>query len=73
MRKLRRRVGNNEYLKFPKDLEIVAGIGIWHVHGHHPQLFSRYAPLYIEGAGWIDGEVIETLWSIVNVVSGSTR
>ncbi|KIK92860.1 hypothetical protein PAXRUDRAFT_146425, partial [Paxillus rubicundulus Ve08.2h10] len=38
--------------------------GIWHVHGHQPQCFSRYAPLYIKGAGWIDGEV--------NVVSTST-
>ncbi|KAF9222797.1 hypothetical protein BS17DRAFT_767558 [Gyrodon lividus] len=73
MRKLRQRVGNNDFLNFPKDLEIVPGIGIWHVHGHQPQCFSRYAPLYIEGAGWIDGEVIETLWSILNIVSGSTR
>ncbi|KIK72517.1 hypothetical protein PAXRUDRAFT_180512, partial [Paxillus rubicundulus Ve08.2h10] len=31
------------------------------------------APLYIEGTGWIDREVIETLWSILNVVSASTR
>jgi hypothetical protein len=73
MRKLRQRVGNNEFLKFPTDMEIVPGIGIWHVHGHQPQCFSRYAPLYIKGAGWIDGEVIETLWSILNVVSASTH
>ncbi|KIJ16603.1 hypothetical protein PAXINDRAFT_10319 [Paxillus involutus ATCC 200175] len=72
-RKLRQRVGNNKFLKFPTDMEIIPGIGIWHVHGHQPQCFSRYAPLYIEGAGWIDGEVIETLWSILNVVSTSTR
>ncbi|KAF9222205.1 hypothetical protein BS17DRAFT_796674 [Gyrodon lividus] len=44
MRKLRQRVGNNDFLKFPKDLEIIPGIGIWHVHGHQPQCFSRYAP-----------------------------
>ncbi|KIK78828.1 hypothetical protein PAXRUDRAFT_162956, partial [Paxillus rubicundulus Ve08.2h10] len=50
---------------------IVPGIGIWHVLGHQPQCFSRYAPLCIEGAGWIYGEVIKTLWSILNVVSGS--
>ncbi|KIK74153.1 hypothetical protein PAXRUDRAFT_176543, partial [Paxillus rubicundulus Ve08.2h10] len=81
-RKLRQRVGNNKFVKFPMEMEIVPGIGIWHpggisilthVHGHQPQCFSRYAPLYIEGAGWIDGEVIETLWSILNVVSASTR
>ncbi|KIJ04362.1 hypothetical protein PAXINDRAFT_60490, partial [Paxillus involutus ATCC 200175] len=39
MRKLRQRVGNNEFLKFPTDMEIVPGIGIWHVHGHQPQCF----------------------------------
>ncbi|KAF8835240.1 hypothetical protein BDN67DRAFT_913379, partial [Paxillus ammoniavirescens] len=66
MRKLRQRVGNNKFLKFPMDMEIIPGIGIWHVHGHQPQCFSRYAPLYIEGAGWIGREVIETLWSILN-------
>ncbi|KIK79614.1 hypothetical protein PAXRUDRAFT_160879 [Paxillus rubicundulus Ve08.2h10] len=73
MRKLRQHVGNNEFLNFPKDMEIAPGIRIWHVHGHQLQCFSRYAPLYIEGAGWIDGEVIETLWSILNVVSRSTH
>ncbi|KAF9228528.1 hypothetical protein BS17DRAFT_851719 [Gyrodon lividus] len=73
MRKLRQRVGNNDFLNFPKDLEIVPGIGIWHMHVHQPQCFFRYAPLYIEGAGWIDGEVIETLWSILNIVSEFTR
>ncbi|KIK73380.1 hypothetical protein PAXRUDRAFT_178597, partial [Paxillus rubicundulus Ve08.2h10] len=72
-RKLRQCVGNNEFLKFPMEMEIVPGIGIWHVHGHQPQRFSRYAPLYIKGAGWIDGEVIETLWSILNVVFVSTH
>ncbi|KAF9219388.1 hypothetical protein BS17DRAFT_675679, partial [Gyrodon lividus] len=66
MRKLRQRIGNNDFLNFPKHLEIVPGTGIWCVHGHQLQCFSRYAPLYIKGAGWIDGEVIETLWSILN-------
>ncbi|KAF9224244.1 hypothetical protein BS17DRAFT_766844 [Gyrodon lividus] len=41
-------VGNND---FPKRLEIIPGIGIWHVHGHQLQFFSTYAPLYIKGAG----------------------
>ncbi|KAF8834686.1 hypothetical protein BDN67DRAFT_868366, partial [Paxillus ammoniavirescens] len=39
MRKLRQRVGNNKFLKFPTDMEIIPGIGIWHVHGHQPQCF----------------------------------
>ncbi|KIK81627.1 hypothetical protein PAXRUDRAFT_113235, partial [Paxillus rubicundulus Ve08.2h10] len=39
MRKLRQRVGNNEFLKFPKDMEIVPGIRMWHVHGNQLQFF----------------------------------
>lgn len=73
MKKLRNRVGNSQLIDIPKDLEIVPGIGIWHVHGHQPSCFPRYAPLFIAGAGWVDGEVIETLWSVLNIVSGSTR
>ena len=72
MRKLSEQVSNNEFINFPADLEIVPGIGIWHVHSHQPQCFSRYAPLFIPGIGWIDGEIIETLWSILNIISGST-
>ncbi|KAF8124485.1 hypothetical protein EV363DRAFT_1070990, partial [Boletus edulis] len=33
----------------------------------------RYAPLYIPGSGWVDGEIIETLWSILNVISKWAR
>ncbi|KAI6036182.1 hypothetical protein BKA83DRAFT_4120069 [Pisolithus microcarpus] len=40
----------------------MAGIGMWHVHGHKK-----------ECSGWVDGEIIETLWSTLNIVSASTR
>jgi hypothetical protein len=73
MKNFRARVNSSAALHTLRDLAIVPGIGIWHVHGHKPSCFPRYAPLYIDGAGWIDGEIIETLWSILNVVSPSTR
>lgn len=73
MSKLRQRISSNSFISIPEELEIVPGIGIWHVHGHQPQCFARYAPLFIQGAGWIDGEIIETLWSTLNIVSASTR
>jgi hypothetical protein len=72
-KKLRVRVGKSALIDIPKDLDIVPGIGIWHVHGHQPSCFPRYAPLFISGAGWVDGEIIETLWSSLNIVSRSTR
>lgn len=73
MKKLHARVSKNDCIDFPLDVDITPGIGIWHVHGHQPQCFSRYAPLFIEGAGWVDGEIIETLWSVLNIVSASAR
>lgn len=73
MRKLYQRVHHNDLLNIPADIEIVPGIGIWHVHGHQPQCFPRYAPLFIPGVGWVDGEIIETLWSILNIISASAR
>ncbi|KAF8437114.1 hypothetical protein L210DRAFT_3505436 [Boletus edulis BED1] len=50
-----------------------AGIGIWHVHGHQTECFARHGPLFIQGAGWVDGEIIKTLWSMLNIVSPSAR
>ncbi|KAF8548521.1 hypothetical protein OG21DRAFT_1398071, partial [Imleria badia] len=48
------------------ELEITLGIGIWHVHGHWAECFAWYAPLFIPGSSWVDGEIIETLWSMLN-------
>ncbi|KAI5987303.1 hypothetical protein EDD15DRAFT_2389608 [Pisolithus albus] len=60
MKNLRKRVDNSDFLHIPSSLRIIPGIGIWHVHGHKEEC-------------WVDGEIIETLWSILNVVSSSTR
>jgi Kyakuja-Dileera-Zisupton transposase len=73
MKHLRSRIDRNKSLSIPANLQLIPGIGIWHVHGHQPSCFARYAPLFIDGVGWLDGEIIETLWSILNVVSPSTR
>ena len=70
---LHRRIANNQIISLPPDLKIVPGIGIWHVHGHQTQCFARYAPNFIPGAGNVDGEIMETLWSSLNIISPSTR
>jgi hypothetical protein len=73
MKKLRARVEHNEFIQIPKKIRIIPGIGIWHVHDHRAECFAQHAPLFILGAGWVDGEIIETLWSTLNIVSGSAR
>ncbi|KAI6046658.1 hypothetical protein EDC04DRAFT_2597793 [Pisolithus marmoratus] len=57
----------------PPTLTIVAGIGTWHVHGHRKECYARYSLLFIKGSGWVDGEIIKTLWSTLNIVSASTH
>ncbi|KIN95757.1 hypothetical protein M404DRAFT_165012, partial [Pisolithus tinctorius Marx 270] len=73
MTNLRKHVGRSELIDIPSLLRIIPGIGIWHVHGHKKECYARYAPLFIKGAGWVDGEIIETLWSVLNVASTSAR
>ena len=71
-KKLRAQIQNNEFIKLLLNFNILPGIGIWHVHGHQATCFAQYAPLVIPGAGWVNSEIIETLWSNLNVVCGST-
>jgi len=67
------RFHESPFLTIPNNLQLKTGIGIWHINGHVPECFVRYAPLFIEGVGHVDGEILETLWSSLNEVSGSTR
>lgn len=55
------------------DLILVPGIGLFHVHGHQDKCFMRYSPSFIVFAGLVDGEILETLWALLNKISGSTR
>jgi hypothetical protein len=70
---LQDRVKHSPYLNLPPNLDIVPGIGLWHVHGHQDSCFSRYASNFIPGAGRIDGEIMETLWAPLNIISPSAR
>ena len=70
---LKKRFGEAPSLALPEALVLVFGIGAMHVHGHKSECYARYAPTYIEGAGEVSGEGIESLWSTVNHVFPSTR
>ncbi|KAI6141855.1 hypothetical protein BKA82DRAFT_115854, partial [Pisolithus tinctorius] len=61
----------NRYLSLPSGLQIQPSIGLWHVHGHQTECFARYAPNFILGASQVDGEIMETLWSSLNIISPS--
>ncbi len=60
-------------LTLPDGIEIIKAIGLFHVHGHIDQCLHRYATTYIPDLGMIDGEILETLWSVINQTARSTR
>ena len=68
-----KRVAHSPFLSIPPGLEIHKGIGDFHVRGHVLACFPRFALTFIEGAGIVDGEVMETLWSMLNETSRSCR
>lgn len=60
-------------LSFPEGLEVVKAIGLFHVHGHQAKCLHRYATTYVPNLAIIDGEILETLWSVINQTARSTR
>ena len=66
-------ISQSPSLTLPPNLKIVWGIGLFHILAHQDACTPRYSPNYIPGVGQVDGEILETLWSSLNEVSGSTR
>ena len=70
---LYQQIRENQFVSLPPGLKIQPGIGIWHVHGHKSECFVRYSTNFIPGVGNVDREIMETLWSSLNIISPSTR
>jgi hypothetical protein len=60
-------------LALPEGLEMIKAIGLFHVHGHKEVCLYRYATTYIPDLAVVDGEILETLWSVINQTARSTR
>ncbi|KAG2057442.1 hypothetical protein BDR06DRAFT_980855 [Suillus hirtellus] len=59
---LKDRITSSMYLSIPIGMDIISGIGLWHVHGHQDSCYV-----------WIDREIMETLWASLNIISPSAR
>ncbi|KAG1852523.1 hypothetical protein F4604DRAFT_1933676 [Suillus subluteus] len=70
---LSKRIEESPYLDLPWGMDIIPGIGLWHVHGHQDKCYVQYASNFITGAARIDGEIMETLWAPLNIISPSAR
>jgi hypothetical protein len=54
-------------------LEIDRAIGLFHVHCHKEECFHRFASSFIPGAAVVAGEILESLWSRLNLITTATR
>lgn len=61
------------YLSYPFEKNTFHGIGAFHVSGHIARCFPRHSAQFIPGAGVVDGEILETLWAVLNEVSPSVQ
>ena len=72
-KKLLERIERNDMLSIADHIVLIHAIGLFHIHGHKNDCLYRWATNYVPGAGVVDGEVLETLWSVLNTVSAATR
>ena len=70
---LQERIDGNDILNIPDHIQLLHAIGLFHVHGHKDKCLYRWTTNYVPGAGVVDGEVLETLWSVLNTISAATR
>jgi hypothetical protein len=54
-------------------LTIDQAIRLFHVHGHKDECFFHYAPTFIPGSGIVAGEILKSLWSLLNSISPTVR
>jgi hypothetical protein len=54
-------------------MEVTGAVGKWHLATHIPECFSKFSLNFVEGAGETDGEILETLWSVLDEVAGLTQ
>jgi hypothetical protein len=71
---LRNRITNSETISLPEWLlDFNGGIGYFHVSGHLDECFVRFCTLYLRGVGLTEGEIIETIWAVLNKTARAAR
>jgi hypothetical protein len=63
----------SEYLYLDPEIKLLGAIGKFHLADHVDSCFCKWTLNFMKGAGHIDGEIMETLWSGMNKVSGAAR
>ena len=69
----RQQVSESKFLELFDSLEIIGAVGKWHLATHIPECFPRFLLNFVKGAGEVDGEILETLWSPLDEVARLTQ
>ena len=51
-------------------MEIMGAVGKWHLAAHIRECFPKFTLNFVEGAGQVEGEILETLWSRMDEIAG---
>ena len=62
-----------DYLELDPEMKVLGAIGKFHLSDHVDSCFCHWSLNFMKGAGHIDWEIMETLWSGMNKVSGAAR
>ena len=68
-----RRLRQSRFLSIPDKMKLVTAVGSFHLGAHIPECFVLFSLHFVLGAGQLDGEILETLWSAFNKISPSAR
>src|SRR5882724_13444299 len=66
-----RHVQDSHFLNLPHITDLIPAVGKFHLAAYVPRCFARFSLNFVQGAGQLDGEILETLWSEFNNVSAS--
>ena len=61
----------SDYLSL--EIKLLGAVGKFHLANHVDSCFAKWTLNFMQGAGHIDGEILEMLWSGMNKVSGDAR
>jgi hypothetical protein len=68
-----KRVSDSDHLTLPEALEIIGAVGKFHLGAHVAKCFALFSLNFVHGAGQQDGEILETLWAVINKIASSIR
>ena len=64
---------DSQNLSTNSEMKIFRAIGKFHLADHINSCFSKWSLNFMKGAGHMNVEIMETLWSGMNKVSGAAR